>query len=155
MSLAADTLGSSGAQLRLERILGGTRGALQPRWEDPMSLFDKLGGMPAVNAAVDIFYGKVLADGTLKPFFDGVDMEKQRNKQKVFLAYAFGGPQLYTGEGLRTAHAPAVAKGLGDSHFNAVAGHLQSTLQDLKVPPDLIQEVMTIAASTRTDVLAG
>lgn len=56
------------------------------------SLFEKLGGMPAVNAAVDIFYGKVLADDRIKHYFDTTDMEAQRKKQMSFLAYAFGGP---------------------------------------------------------------
>jgi methyl-accepting chemotaxis protein len=44
------------------------------------TLFEKIGGKEAVNAAVDIFYEKVIADRKLKPFFDGVDMNRQRNK---------------------------------------------------------------------------
>jgi len=46
-----------------------------------------------------------------------------------------------------------VAKGLNESHFNAVAGHLQATLEELNVPADLIAEVMAIAGSTKDDVL--
>ena len=36
---------------------------------------------------------------------------------------------------------------------NAVAGHLQKTLEELKVKKELIDQVMAIAASTRNDVL--
>lgn len=118
------------------------------------SLFNRLGGKPAVEAAVDLFYEKVLADNHINHFFDNIDMAKQRNHQKAFLTYAFGGMENYTGRNMRDAHKRLVEEeGLNDSHFDAVAGHLQSTLEDLNVPADLINEVMTIAASTRDDVL--
>jgi len=117
------------------------------------SLFDRLGGEGAVNAAVDIFYRKVLSDSSINGFFDTTDLAAQHEKQKSFLTMAFGGPNSYTGQDLRAAHAPLVARGLNDSHFGAVAAHLQSTLEELKVPENLIAEVMTIAASTHDDVL--
>lgn len=117
------------------------------------SLFKRLGGEGAVNAAVDIFYRKVLTDTSINQFFDTTDMAAQHEKQKSFLTMAFGGPNNYSGQDLRTAHAPLVAKGLNDSHFGAVAGHLQATLQELEVAPALIDEVMAIAGSTHDDVL--
>lgn len=117
------------------------------------TLFDNLGGEGAVDAAVDIFYRKVLSDSTINGFFDTTDMDAQRGKQKAFLTMAFGGPNNYTGADMRAAHAPLVAKGLNEAHFNAVAGHLQSTLEDLDVPTELVNEVMTIAGSTKNDVL--
>ncbi|MDP6388357.1 MAG: group 1 truncated hemoglobin [Alphaproteobacteria bacterium] len=117
------------------------------------SLFDKLGGEPAVDVAVDIFYRKVLSDESISHFFDDTDMDEQRAKQKSFLTMVFGGPHEYTGKDMREAHAPLVEKGLDDSHFDAVAGHLQATLDELGVPEDIAGEVMTIAASTRDDVL--
>ena len=117
------------------------------------SIYDKLGGEAAVNAAVDIFYRKVLSDPQISGFFDTTDMDAQRSKQKAFLTMAFGGPNHYTGRDLRTAHAALVKRGLNDSHFDAVAKHLQATLEELKVPADLVQQVMTVAASTRNDVL--
>lgn len=117
------------------------------------SLFEQLGGAVAVDAAVDIFYRKVLTDPKISAFFDDVDMERQHAKQKAFLTMAFGGPNNYTGKDLRTAHAGLVARGLNGSHFDAVAGHLQSTLEQLGVAPALIAQVMAIAGSTRNDVL--
>lgn len=118
-----------------------------------MSLYESLGGEAAVNAAVDIFYRKVLTDESIAHFFDDVDMERQAAKQKAFLTYAFGGPNHYTGQALRAAHAPLVKQGLNEAHFTAVAGHLQATLQELNVPQALIDQVMAIAASTHDDVL--
>lgn len=114
------------------------------------SLYERIGGQAAVDAAVDAFYGRVLADPTLAPLFEGVDMARQRGKQRVFLAYAFGGPVRYQGKDLRAAHAHL---DLTEAHFAAVAGHLQDTLVELGVPSELIEEVMAIAASTHDDVL--
>lgn len=117
------------------------------------SLYERLGGEPAVNTAVDIFYRKVLADPTISEFFDSTDMDEQRAKQKAFLTMVFGGPEEYTGKDMREAHAPLVEQGLNDSHFDSVAGHLEATLKELEVAEDLIGEVMTIAGGTRDDVL--
>lgn len=117
---------------------------------ETQSLFEKIGGMNAVNAAVDIFYTKVLADDSISHFFKNTDMKKQTAKQKAFLAYAFGAPMAYTGKDMRTAHAHMQ---LTEDHFNAVATHLVTTLQELNVAQDLIDEVVIIATSTKNDVL--
>ncbi|HFE39386.1 MAG TPA: group 1 truncated hemoglobin, partial [Gammaproteobacteria bacterium] len=95
--------------------------------EKEKTLFEKIGGEPAVDAAVDIFYRKVLADDRINSFFEGVDMEKQAAKQKAFLTMAFGGPNNYTGEDMRKGHAHLVAKGLNASHFDAVIENIGAT----------------------------
>jgi hemoglobin len=117
------------------------------------SLFEQLGGFPAVDAAVDIFYRRVLKDPRVSRFFEDTDMDAQREKQKAFLSMVFGGPNEYQGKDLRNAHTKLVAQGLDDSHFDAVAEHLQATLERLDVPEPLVAQVMAIAASTRNDVL--
>ncbi|MCX7066344.1 MAG: group 1 truncated hemoglobin [Methylococcales bacterium] len=117
------------------------------------SLFDQLGGAAAVEAAVDIFYRKVLEDYRINRFFDHSDMEAQAAKQKAFLTMAFGGPNNYTGKDMREAHAKFVKMGLNDSHFDAVMEHLIATLVELSVPPALIAQVDALAESTRTDIL--
>lgn len=116
-------------------------------------LFERIGGKAAVEAAVDLFYKKVLADQRIKHFFEGVDMTKQRAKQKAFLTYVFGGPNNYTGKKMKEAHSKLVEKGLNDSHFDAVMENLGKTLQELGVDPSLIGEAAAIAESTRNDIL--
>ncbi|MGZ4956463.1 group I truncated hemoglobin [Methylobacter sp.] len=117
------------------------------------SLYEQLGGEAAVNAAVDIFYRKVLADYRINRFFDNSDMEKQIAKQKAFLTMAFGGPNNYSGTDMRSAHARLVKMGLNASHFDAVMEHLGATLTELNVPQELIAQAAAIAESTRNDVL--
>ena len=106
-----------------------------------------------MDAAVDRFYKKVLADERIQHFFDGVDMKRQARMQKAFLTFAFGGPNTYEGRGLKSAHEHLVKKGLNDSHFDAVLEHLGATLQELGVADDLIQQAADVANSVRDDVL--
>lgn len=118
-----------------------------------MGLYEDLGGAPAVDAAVDIFYRKVLKDERINKFFSGVDMAKQAAKQKAFLTMAFGGPSNYTGLDMRKGHARLVQQGLNDTHFDAVVENLAATLRELKVSDNLISQVAAIAETTRKDVL--
>jgi hemoglobin len=111
------------------------------------TLFEQIGGEAAVDAAVDLFYRKVLSDDRISEFFNDIDMETQAAKQKAFLTMAFGGPSNYSGKDMREAHAHLVARGLNDSHFNAVAENLVATLKEL------IDQAVVIASSTHDDVL--
>lgn len=114
------------------------------------TLFERIGGDAAVNAAVDIFYKKVLNDDRTTQFFEGLDMAAQANKQKEFLTMVFGGPNNYSGKNMRDAHAHL---GLKEFHFNAVVELLAETLKELNVPGEMIGEVAKIANSVKADVL--
>ena len=121
---------------------------------DSMSeLYEKLGGAAAVDVAVDKFYRRVLADDRVNSFFEGVDMDKQAAKQKAFLTMVFGGPANYTGLDMKRGHAHLVARGLNDTHFDAIVENLGATLSEMGVPSDLIAEVAALAETTREDVL--
>jgi truncated hemoglobin YjbI len=115
------------------------------------SLFARLGGAPAVRAATEIFYRKVLADPALAPYFDDVDMDRQLAMQTAFLTMALGGPNSYTGRDLRTAHAKLA--GISDEHVDLVIHHLAETLRELGVANSDVAEAGAIAGSVRDDVL--
>ena len=119
--------------------------------ESPPSLYERLGGEAAVDAAVDIFYRKVLDDTRISHYFASVDMDAQAKKQKAFLTMVFGGPNHYTGKDMRSAHAGL--KHLNDSHVDAVVENLGATLKELGVAESDIAEVAAIAESVRDDVL--
>lgn len=115
-----------------------------------MSLFERIGGAAAVDAAVDIFYRKVLVDDRISHFFDGIDMDAQLVKQKAFLTMAFGGPNSYSGKDMRAAHKHM---NLTETHFDAVVENLAETLTELGVASEDISEIAGIAASVKDDVL--
>ena len=115
------------------------------------TLYQRIGGTAAVDAAVDIFYRKVLADDRISHYFNDLDMRRQAAMQKGFLTFAFGGPHKYSGRNMRRAHARL--PGLNDSHFDAVLEHLVAALKELDVPDDIIKEVAAVAEFVRDDVL--
>lgn len=117
------------------------------------TLYEQLGGQPAVEAAVDLFYRKVLTDARINKFFEGVDMDRQIAKQKAFLTMVFGGPSNYTGKDMRNGHAHLLKLGLNDSHVDAVIENLGQTLKELGVSQPLIDQVASLANSVRNDVL--
>ena len=117
------------------------------------NLYEQLGGAAAVEAAVELFYKKVLADGRVNHFFQGVDMRRLAGHQNAFLAMAFGGPARYRGQALRQGHAHLVARGLNDSHFDVVVELLGQTLAELGVPQPAILQVAAVAELVRNDVL--
>lgn len=117
------------------------------------TLFEKLGGAPAVSTAVDVFYRKVVRDSRINYFFFGVNITEQAEKQKAFLTMAFGGPHHYTGRDMHKSHAKLVNMGMNDRHFDIVMDHLKDTLVELGVDMSLVDEVLSIAESTREDVM--
>ena len=117
------------------------------------SLFERLGGAPAMQAAVDIFYRRMLSDDSVARFFDDVDMDGQIAKQRAFLTYVTGGPNEYTGEDMRAGHKRLVAMGLADEHVDTVVRHLGETLAELGADEESIGEVAALAESVRDQVL--
>ena len=70
------------------------------------------------------------------------------------MSRALGGPVEYHGRNLRSAHAKLVSeKGLGDAHFDAVAGHLRATLEELGVEKSIVDEALTAIGGMRNEVL--
>lgn len=118
-----------------------------------VSLYEQIGGEQAVATAVEIFYRRVMADPLLQPFFAGRDMKRLTAMQRGFLTLAFGGPNLYTGRNMRTAHTALVRQGLSDSHFDAVLDHLDATLAEMGIAPSLRKWARALTEPLRKDVL--
>ncbi len=114
------------------------------------SHFTRIGGGPAVRAAVDRLYELILADATLAGYFGNTDMPRQKGHMAALLTTVLGGPQEYTGRDLGVAH-----RGLGITaeEFGAVAGYLVQTLQELNVPPDIIADAGAVVTSVAPTII--
>src|SRR5262245_20010800 len=117
------------------------------------TLYDELGGEPAVEAAVEVFYRKMMNDDRVARLFEDVEMDRQSAKQTAFLMFVFGGPNHYTGRDMREAHEHLIAQRLDDSHVDIVIEHLGETLRELGIDEERIGRVADIANSVRDDVL--
>jgi len=95
------------------------------------SLYDRLGGQPAVTAVVDDFVGNVAADNRINGFFARSDIPRLKKNLVDHICQGTGGPCTYTGRDMKTAH-----KGMNitDAQFNALVEDLKKTLDKFKVP---------------------
>lgn len=118
--------------------------------DQTMSLFEKIGGEPAVAKVVDYFYELILADDTVNEYFKNTDMDKQRKHQTKFISFALGGPNQYSGLSMAKAHE---GMNLQPVHFNAIATHLTNALAHFNVPKADIDQVITHVASLKDDIL--
>lgn len=69
------------------------------------SLYDRIGGRPALERAHKIFYDKLYAHPWLKGYFEGIDQTKIENQQSDFIAQITGGPKEFGGRMPHHAHA--------------------------------------------------
>src|SRR5215469_11787061 len=115
-----------------------------------MSIYHSIGGAPAVQAAVDDFYARVMADARLAPFFTGTDLHRLKAHHRAFLAAAIGGPEVLGGRDMASAHA---GLGMGGGDFDAVVEHLAGTLTGLGVPEDTISQIARALALLRGDIV--
>ena len=84
------------------------------------SIYGRMGGAAALEAAVDAFYQRVLTDPDPRNFFSSVNMKTLKMRQRAFFGLALGRPAGYRGCDMRTAHARLKITG---QPFNKVAGH--------------------------------
>ncbi|WP_139559764.1 globin domain-containing protein [Methylotetracoccus oryzae] len=117
-------------------------------------LYDRIGGDKAMEVLVDDFYRRVLKDDFVGRFFEDVDMEAQRLKQKSFLAMAFGGPYPYSGKDLRSVHKRLIDElGLTDAHFDRVLQHFRDTVIAAQLPEPEVNGLCEILEGFRDDVM--
>ena len=115
-----------------------------------VTLFERIGGVPAIKATVDGLYERVLNDPTLAPFFEKVNLRWLKSQQNAFFIQALGGPAVYKGKDMKTAHAHMA---ISQEHFQAVAGHLVAVMTELSVPSSLIDEVVGVVAPLSGEIV--
>lgn len=116
-------------------------------------LYETIGGRQTINAAIELFYRKVLEDETLRYFFDSTDMAHLRVGQSMFVSMLLGGKVVYSGKEIGSAHAQARAKGLTAEHFDRFLMHFREALHEVGVKPDKAEKVMKVLEARRASVL--
>jgi hemoglobin len=117
------------------------------------SLYTRLGGYDALVAVTKDFIGRLATDPSLAKFFTGLnDTSKARVESHVvdFLCVATGGPCIYTGQDMKTAHT---GLHITDADWNASAAHLVETLNKFKVPQKEQDEVMAAISGLKGDIV--
>jgi hemoglobin len=117
------------------------------------ALYKRLGGYDAIAAVTDDFIGRIAADPALAKFFSGHGTDsKQRIRQHVvdFLCVATGGPCVYKGRDMKTAHA---GLGISEADWKTAVAHLVATLDTFKVPQKEKDDLLAAAGSVMKDIV--
>jgi two-component system chemotaxis sensor kinase CheA len=124
-----------------------------PKSGDAKSIYDQIGGMGTIDAAVEVMFSRIMGDLRLKHFFEHVNMDRLQGRMREYLAMVCGGPNAFGKLDLKCPHAAAVGKGMDDSHFDAFAGHMQAALNALEVPAHLAAMIMAIVYASRDEIM--
>ena len=139
--------------LSLFLTLSASAAALATQAKKEKSLYQRLGGYDDIAAVCDDFIGRLAAEPRFEKFFAGFSVDsKKRLRQHLVdqLCAATGGPCIYTGRDMKTAHQ---GLGLTEADWNTGVGHLVESLDKFKVGKREKNEVLTLIASLKKDIV--
>jgi hemoglobin len=134
-------------------LFTGCASAQAPGGQAAPSLYKRLGGYDAIAAVSDDFIGRLAADKQLNRFLVGLSTDSQKRlRQNVVdqLCQATGGPCLYIGRPMKTAHA---GLGITESDWDLTVKHLIASLDKFKVPEKEKNEFLALASSLKGDIV--
>jgi hemoglobin len=114
------------------------------------SLYDRLGGQPAITAVVDDFVGNVAGDARINRFFARTDIPRLKRLLVEQICAGTGGPCTYTGRDMKTAHA---GMAITDAQFNALVEDLVKSLDKFNVPAKEKGELLGILGSMKPSIV--
>jgi hemoglobin len=129
---------------------GSAIGSALSLGDDFASLYERLGGGMGVGNVVETFYRTVMADPTLAPYFDGIDVHRVKAHQYSFISTAAGGPDQYGGRPLARAHG---GLGIADEHFDRMIDHLRASLVGLDIEEEAIDALLSEVVGYRSEVV--
>ena len=115
------------------------------------SLYERLGGKPAITAVVDDFVANVAADKRINGFFARTDIPRLKRLLVEQICAGTGGPCKYTGRSMKAAHR---GMGVRSRHFAALVEDLGKSLAKFKVPAREQRELVAILAPMKKDIVA-
>jgi len=134
-------------------VTAGAAGLAQTQAAAAPSLYKRLGGYDAIAAVTDDFVPRLVNDKVVGRFLVGLsDNSKARLRQNFVdqICAATGGPCLYVGRDMKTAH-----KGLGitGADWDISVKHLIDTLDKFKVPEKEKSELLAAVSALKPDIV--
>lgn len=114
------------------------------------SLYERLGGKPAITAVVDEFAARCIADARINKKFAKTDAGRLKTMLVDQICGASGGPCQYTGLDMKTAHKHM---GVTDGEFGALVENLIGALDKFKVPETEKKELLGLLGPMKGDIV--
>lgn len=115
------------------------------------SLYSKYGNRIASGVA-ECLYDRINADNSLTPYFKGINMDELTEHMGDMLCMITGGPDLYKGRDVKTAHAPMK---IDDAAFMAVVNHLILAFDDAGIDTEDGQLIIDALAAQKDDIVTA
>ena len=154
------TMACVGCENMMKKDEGGNDMKSSDNMSMKKSLYDRLGGKPAITAVVDEFVGRAASDPNVNFTRKGVPgAEWQATPENVahlkvqlvdFFSKVTGGPDNYKGKSMKEVHA---GMQITPAEFEAAASDLKATLDKFKVPAPEQAELMRVVGSTAPDII--
>jgi hemoglobin len=114
------------------------------------SLYDRLGGQPAITAVVDDFIGHVAGDTRINQRFATADIPRLKTMLVNQICQASGGPCTYTGASMKDAHK---SMKITDAEFNALVEDLVKSLDKFKVGAQEKNDLLGALGGMKPDIV--
>jgi hemoglobin len=117
------------------------------------SLYKRLGGYDAMAAVTDDFLRRLTSDPNFAKFFSGHSTDSLKKIRQLVvdqLCAATGGPCVYIGRDMKTAHA---GLGISEKDWDVSVKYLTATLDELNVPAKEKGEVLTAISGLKKDIV--
>ena len=114
------------------------------------TLYQRLGGRPAIAAVVNDFVGNVARDKRINGFFANTDIPRLKRLLVQQICAGSGGPCKYEGRSMREAHRGINVR---NQDFDALVQDLVLSLNKFNVPPREQRELLALLGPMRNDVV--
>ena len=114
------------------------------------TLYDRIGGMPVLQAITDSFIERFSDDTRVAPTFAKSDIKRFRKFFAEQLCDVSGGPCKYSGRDMKTTHD---GLHLTESQFNAIVEDLEDAMNRQRIAIELQNELIAKLAPMRKDII--
>jgi hemoglobin len=114
------------------------------------SLYDRLGGIDAVNALTESWVSRVGGDDQANQKFARTDIPRLMKEVADQLCEVTGGPCVYAGRSMRETHAGMKTTA---GEFEVVMEHLRAALDDLNIAKPEQDELAELLMPMRGDIV--
>ncbi len=117
------------------------------------SLYERLGGYDAISAVVHELATRLVTDRKLGVYFKGLSNDSKRKliaHLTDFVCSATGGPCIYTGRDMKTAHE---GLGITEEEWDRFVKITKEVLDKFKVPAREQQELLQVIAPLKSQIV--
>jgi hemoglobin len=127
---------------------GGTTAA--KKGDDARNLYERMGGMEAIQAVVADFVANLAADDRINNFFVETDIARFKELLVEQICQATGGPCTYSGRDMRTVHT---GMQISEEQWNATVEDLVAALDKHGVAEREKTELLNALSGMKPDIV--